>query len=60
MPQRVALLLNLGTEGGAQSGTTLCAIAELGVATFRSMAETLGMTEGELAEIWNRVPLDDK
>ena len=60
LSQRIALLLNLGSADSAGNGTTLCAIADLGVATFAALAEALEMTPLELAEIWNRVPLGDK
>lgn len=58
--QRVALLLNLGSGGPANGGATLCAIADLGIATFGALAASLEMTASELAAIWNRVPLPDR
>jgi RNA polymerase sigma factor (sigma-70 family) len=53
--QRAALLLNLRTPQGAALGL----IGDLGVAPFRELAETVGMTREELHRIWNRLPLDD-
>ena len=58
--QRIALLLNLGAGVAGHGGVTLCALAELGVATFAGLADAIGITAQELAAIWNRVPLDDK
>jgi hypothetical protein len=57
--QRVALLLNLGSGGNASAGATMCGIADLRIATFGDLAESLGMSAEELAGIWNRVPLQD-
>ena len=54
---RIVLLLNLGSAG---SGSSMCALADLGVTTFRRLAENLEMTEAELAGIWHRAPLDDR
>jgi hypothetical protein len=54
--QRFALLLNLRSA----QGTAIELIEDLGVATFRQLADVLGMTKEGLAEIWNRLPLDDK
>jgi DNA-directed RNA polymerase specialized sigma24 family protein len=56
--QRIALLLNLGSAG-SNGGANMCAIADLGIATFRALAASLEMAEAELAAIWNRVPLED-
>jgi hypothetical protein len=57
--QRIALLLNLGAGNGSNGEATLCAIADLRIATFGALAAILEMTEAELANIWNRVPLPD-
>jgi hypothetical protein len=57
LPQRVALLLNLGSGGG--SGATMCALTDLGVATFAALAVSLEMSQAELAAIWNQIPLSD-
>ena len=54
--QRAALLLNLRSPSGA----AIELIEDLGIATFSVLADTLEMTKEELAEIWNRLPLDDK
>ena len=59
VPQRVALLQNLGSGNGTHAGTTLCCIVDLGIASFEALAAVMGMSEGALAEIWNRVPLAD-
>ena len=34
-------------------------IEDLGIATFQELAGMLGMAKEELAELWNRLPLDD-
>jgi len=57
--QRVALLLNLGSGAASKGDVTLCAVADLGIATFRTLAARLEMTEAELAAIWNDLPLGD-
>ena len=57
LPQRRALLLNLGASGGAGQGAGAWLIPDLGIASFSVLAEKLGMTPQELAEIWNRLPL---
>ncbi len=54
--QRVALLLNLRTPGGAPA-VSLLPVA--GVAGMREIADALEMAAGELAELWNRLPLED-
>lgn len=59
LPQRRALLLNLGSAGGAGQQATAWLIPDLGIATFRALAEKLGMTAEDLASIWNRLPLPD-
>lgn len=53
--QRTALLLNLRSA----QGTAIELISDLGVASFRELADVLSMTKEELAAIWNRLPLDD-
>ena len=54
--QRVALLLSLRDAHG--SGV-LWVLPLTGVAAVRDIARTLEMPEQELAELWNRLPLDD-
>jgi DNA-directed RNA polymerase specialized sigma24 family protein len=54
--QRIALLLNLRSA----QGTAIELIEDLGIATFSQLAEVLSMTKEALAELWNRLPLDDK
>jgi hypothetical protein len=54
--QRFALLLNLRSA----QGTAIELIEDLGIATFDDLAGVLGMTKEELADVWNRLPLDDK
>jgi DNA-directed RNA polymerase specialized sigma24 family protein len=54
--QRAALLLNLRSS----QGTAIELIEDLGVATFGELADVLGMTKETLAQLWNRLPLDDK
>ena len=53
---RVALLLS----ARASSGAAIWLVVDLGVASFRDVASTLEMTMEELAELWNRLPLDDR
>ena len=55
--QRAALLLNLRDEQG-RACIDLWTLT--GVATAQGVAEVLGMTSEEFAEIWNELPLDDK
>jgi DNA-directed RNA polymerase specialized sigma24 family protein len=55
--QRVALLLNLRDVHG--SGL-LWVFPLTGVASIRQIARALEMPDLELAEIWNRLPLDDR
>jgi RNA polymerase sigma factor (sigma-70 family) len=54
--QRLALLLNLRTPGGAAIGL----FEDLGIAGFGELALVLTMSALELAEIWDRLPLNDK
>ena len=35
-------------------------MVDLGVASFREVAAALEMTPQELAEVWNRLPLEDR
>jgi hypothetical protein len=55
--QRSALLLNL-TDPGGQGVIVL--FPTIGIASFRDIADTLGMTVEKLADIWNDLPLEDK
>ena len=59
LPQRRALLLNLGSAGANGQQATAWLIPDLGIATFRELADTLGMTPEALAAIWNDIPLPD-
>jgi len=54
--QRAALLLNLRSVHGA----AVALIADLGLATFSEIATALGMNVQALAELWNRLPLEDR
>jgi hypothetical protein len=54
--QRCALLLNL-TESPGHGVIALLPIT--GIASVRQIATTLGMTDQQLTEIWNALPLDD-
>jgi len=55
--QRSALLLNLrDPEGGA----VLHLLPATGVVTHASIAAALEMSEAELAELWGRLPLEDR
>ncbi len=51
-----ALLLNLKDERG-QSATELFVFT--GVVSFRTLAQAMGLSEMEFAQIWNQLPLDD-
>ena len=55
LTQRQALLLNLKDlhEG------VIALLPLTGAATFRDIARALAMTAEELAELWNKLPLDD-
>ncbi len=55
--QRAALLLNLKDPEGKGCISLMPAI---GIATFRQLAEVLGMGAERLAEIWNDLPLEDE
>ena len=54
--QRMALLLNLRTPGGAAIGL----FEDLGLATFPQLSAALQMAPEELAEVWGRLPLSDR
>lgn len=54
--QRAALLLNLREEGG---GAAVALLPLLRVATMLQIAEALGMSAEELAEVWGRLPMED-
>jgi RNA polymerase sigma factor (sigma-70 family) len=54
--QRMALLLNLRSA----HGPAIELIEDLGIATFGELAAALEISKEELAELWNRLPLDDK
>ncbi len=54
--QRNALLLNL-TDATGYGVIALLPIT--GIASFREIAEVLGMSAEHLAEIWNDLPMDD-
>ena len=59
VPQRRALLLNLGAGGAAGRGVGMWLIPDLGIASFSVLADKLEMTREQLAEIWNDLPLPD-
>jgi hypothetical protein len=54
--QRVALLLNLRD---AQGAGMLWVFPIMGVASIRQIARVLEIPDLEMAELWNRLPLDD-
>lgn len=54
---RAAVLLNLREREG---GNAAALFIFLGIATFEEIAGALQMRVGELAEIWNGLPLDDR
>jgi RNA polymerase sigma factor (sigma-70 family) len=54
--QRVALLLNLRDRGG---NSVLFLFPLCGVAKFEQIASTLEIRSETLAELWNRLPIDD-
>jgi DNA-directed RNA polymerase specialized sigma24 family protein len=57
LPQhRAALLLNLREAGG---GNALALFIALGIATIDEVAAAAGLTVERLAEVWNRLPMDD-
>lgn len=51
-----ALLLNLRDE---QGGSALDLFVFTGAASFAQVADSMGMTELELATVWNQLPIDD-
>ncbi len=53
--QRAALLLSARTAAGAAAWL----LVDLGLVGFDDLAQALGLDIGELAEVWNRLPLDD-
>ncbi len=55
--QRVALLLNLRDADGSGA---LWLFPVTGVASMRVIARALGMEDLDLAELWGRLPLDDR
>src|SRR5438034_473557 len=57
VPQRCALLLNL-REG--QEGNAVALLVTAGIATLPEIAAALQMSVPELAEIWGRLPVDDR
>jgi hypothetical protein len=56
-PQRCALLLNL-REG--QEGNAVALLITSGIATLPEIASALEMSVSNLAEIWGRLPVDDR
>jgi DNA-directed RNA polymerase specialized sigma24 family protein len=54
--QRLALLLNLRDSRGS---SLLWVLPVTGTASLRQIARTLELPDIELAELWNRLPLDD-
>jgi|SRR6266850_2143484 len=56
-PQRCALLLNL-REG--QEGNAVALLVTSGTATLPEIAAALQMSVSDLAEIWGRLPVDDR
>jgi hypothetical protein len=53
---RNALLLS----ARGPSGAAVWLVVDLGVASFREVAGALETSPEELAELWNRLPLDDR
>jgi DNA-directed RNA polymerase specialized sigma24 family protein len=56
LPQRHALLLNLRDDDGQSA---IEALPVCGIAGLREIAAVLEMPLPELADLWNRLPLDD-
>ncbi len=54
--QRSAVLLNLRDAGG---NGVIELIPALGIASFDALAQAIGITGEELAELWNELPLED-
>jgi hypothetical protein len=55
--QRMALLLNLIDPGG---NSVISLLPAIGIASLREIAASLGMSEEQLASIWNELPVDDR
>lgn len=55
-PQRVSLLLHLRDRSG---NSVLFLFPLSGIASFEQVAAALGVSSETLAELWNRLPLDD-
>jgi hypothetical protein len=55
-PHRAALLLNLRDGDGINA---IQHFLLLGIARFDELASAIGVTAGELAKLWNALPLDD-
>ncbi len=53
--QRAALLLSARAAGGSAAWL----LVDLGLVAFDTLAQALGLNAGELAEVWNRLPLED-
>lgn len=56
LPQRHALLLNLRDDQGQSA---IEALPVCGIASLRDIAAALEMPLADLAQLWNRLPLDD-
>jgi RNA polymerase sigma factor (sigma-70 family) len=56
LPQRHALLLNLRDDQGQSA---IEALPVCGIASLRDIAAVLEMPLADLAQLWNRLPLDD-
>jgi DNA-directed RNA polymerase specialized sigma24 family protein len=54
--QRAALLLNLKD---AEGRGCIALFPAVGIATVRELAQSLGMSAEEFAELWNKLPLED-
>jgi DNA-directed RNA polymerase specialized sigma24 family protein len=54
--QRVALVLSMRSAEGAAAWL----LTDLGLVTFRDLAALLAIDPRELADLWNRLPLDDR
>lgn len=54
--QRAALLLNLKDAAGRGC---IALFPAAGIATLRQLAQTLGMSAEEFADLWNELPLED-
>ena len=56
LTQRLALLLNLRDQHG---GPALALLPLIGIASIRDIADKLEMPAGQLAAVWNQLPIDD-